>query len=564
MSVYGFFVALPFVCVFSRPFSQDSLFFVRLVILCFDMTDGFPAVNLVSSIVSAMDNSLDCFIRKSPVMADNNNSALQVSDKTSSKDFHGLLAPSVEVGQSKNGGRGRKRSSNKRNQKPPASCCSEATFSPPMTSNLVGGPGTSLQGNLQPVTVHVPGTAPSAEVLEPSIVPNTAPSAEVIELSHVTSRAPSVEVSEPKRPSIALSTQSIAAPAVAYGVNPPPPEMVQMWHQFMAAHCNSRGPIKSTPSAALGKPPGATVHDGTSDCSLDFDGASVTSLPHHNLSECMQGLIEDISDASEDDDDVGGAQNTSDILQDISSSFETAACTGQNIDSKLANLANTGFRSIMSKENVKTLCDKYPRPGNCDRMSVPRINSEIFGNLRGHGDAQANDTTIQKAQQMLLCASVPMFQLMEMIMKHKRNQPFLAQDALRLAGDNFKLLSASFGALTLHRREMIKPFLQGRFKKICNPNNPVTDNLFGDDLSQKVKEITDAGKLDVVRHYTASHGDYRSRNYRKPQPYPKRHAMNAAPGTFRRNNIQFPAAKGAFLGAKPFHRHMKEGRGRRK
>ena len=44
-------------------------------------------------------------------------------------------------------------------------------------------------------------------------------------------------------------------------------------------------------------------------------------------------------------------------------------------------------------------------------------------------------------------------------------------------------------------REMIKPDLNAEYKRLCSPTTPITNNLFGDNLAQQVKDIGDTNKL---------------------------------------------------------------------
>ena len=49
--------------------------------------------------------------------------------------------------------------------------------------------------------------------------------------------------------------------------------------------------------------------------------------------------------------------------------------------------------------------------------------------------------------------------------------------------------------LDIKRRELIKPALNSEFKRICSATTPITDNLFGDNLPQQVKDIVETNCL---------------------------------------------------------------------
>ena len=287
-----------------------------------------------------------------------------------------------------------------------------------------------------------------------------------------------------------------------------------------------------------------------------------------NMSACLGNVLHALSDVSDDESDLShhdndeldgqgkindnneGKDQLHDILEDIGGSFTSSTTAGPAIHDKLAQLANTGFRTFMSHEKTKELGIKYPSPSNCQSMTVPKTNPEIYTSLRTNGDVQGLDRSIQKSQEFLLYSATPLLQLMDTFMTHDASQPFPMHSAMRLAGDAFRLLTASLSSLTLRRRELIKPYLQGKFRKICNQTNPVSDFLFGSDLNQQVKEISDAGRIDLVRtqqnfnqkqhHYQRPHNYERSQHFRDRSAY--------QPNKHRRGNLPAKNKEGFFRG----------------
>ncbi|KAK2567821.1 hypothetical protein P5673_007696 [Acropora cervicornis] len=51
--------------------------------------------------------------------------------------------------------------------------------------------------------------------------------------------------------------------------------------------------------------------------------------------------------------------------------------------------------------------------------------------------------------------------------------------------------------VNIKRHELIKPDLNDQFKKICGSQTPVTKLLFGDDLPQSEKEISETNKVGI-------------------------------------------------------------------
>ena len=49
--------------------------------------------------------------------------------------------------------------------------------------------------------------------------------------------------------------------------------------------------------------------------------------------------------------------------------------------------------------------------------------------------------------------------------------------------------------LNLRRREALKPELHTSYRYLCAPSNPITSELFGDDLPKAVKDIIDTNGI---------------------------------------------------------------------
>ena len=61
--------------------------------------------------------------------------------------------------------------------------------------------------------------------------------------------------------------------------------------------------------------------------------------------------------------------------------------------------------------------------------------------------------------------------------------------------DGVLLLANANQELNYRRRELMRPQLNTNYRRLCSPSNPVTAELFGDDLLKAVKGITDTNRL---------------------------------------------------------------------
>ena len=61
--------------------------------------------------------------------------------------------------------------------------------------------------------------------------------------------------------------------------------------------------------------------------------------------------------------------------------------------------------------------------------------------------------------------------------------------------DGVLLMATANIELNLRRREALKPEFYTSYPSLCAPSNPITTELFGDDLPKAVKDITDTKRI---------------------------------------------------------------------
>ena len=145
------------------------------------------------------------------------------------------------------------------------------------------------------------------------------------------------------------------------------------------------------------------------------------------------------------------------------------------------------MKSLLTKKLTKgTLAEvqnKYLRPENCTNFVAPKINKQIWQQLRQ--ETRNNDSAFQKAQSLLLSGLYAVLQLCNSANGDQRN--VLTPTAVQLLSANREL--------NLKRRDLIRPDLNKQYGPLCNPSTAVSTFLFGDDLNKEVKELTKSQKL---------------------------------------------------------------------
>ena len=145
---------------------------------------------------------------------------------------------------------------------------------------------------------------------------------------------------------------------------------------------------------------------------------------------------------------------------------------------------------VKKKSNVNDLVKENKVPINCKGLFPPRVNPEIWGFLQRI--AKSDDLLFQGIQKVLGLGIVPVIRLAEMLAK---NDP-IDKNAMR---DNvskaLSVLCSAFFELSYARRMLLKPHMDAKYHQLCTKNLETSEFLFGDDISKRVKDISDAHKL---------------------------------------------------------------------
>ena len=125
------------------------------------------------------------------------------------------------------------------------------------------------------------------------------------------------------------------------------------------------------------------------------------------------------------------------------------------------------------------LQETYLRPHNCRYLISPKINKQIWQQLRQ--ETRNSDSAFQKAQGFLMTGLYAILQIC-------RNDKGILIHAVVL------LMSAN-RELNLKRRDLLRPDFNKEYVALCNPSTPMSTFLFGDDLNKEEEELTKSNKL---------------------------------------------------------------------
>lgn len=230
------------------------------------------------------------------------------------------------------------------------------------------------------------------------------------------------------------------------------------------------------------------------------------------------------------------AQEIDEILKDVAQpeSF------GPELSSKVADAFSNTTKRPLNKELFSKLRDKIKVPANCKSFQVPKMNPEIWRVLPSQ--PRLFDVQNQQTQQAL-SAGLSSFAL---IAESVSTSPDISQELknkiLRYSIDAANVLGNQMQTVAKQRRFGVRRFLNPEYGGICNQDQSIGEWLFGDKLSETLKEskasssIVRLSTLSANRFspYGSSRG--RSLNFRRPFSYGGASYGN---GRYQRQGPQF-------------------------
>ena len=157
------------------------------------------------------------------------------------------------------------------------------------------------------------------------------------------------------------------------------------------------------------RPPKRARAESAGEHSADEDD-SLSVLTSDNLENDVDELVNPTSVPASPE-----AYNTDKFLEDFESILDSSEATDENLQPKLAEIANKRRGRKMAPDKLKELISKHLTPANCTEMIIPRVNPEIWAQMKAH--KRRTDLRITNIQQLLQKAIVPIFQSGDAIFK---------------------------------------------------------------------------------------------------------------------------------------------------
>ncbi|XP_052105945.1 uncharacterized protein LOC127738657 [Mytilus californianus] len=193
------------------------------------------------------------------------------------------------------------------------------------------------------------------------------------------------------------------------------------------------------------------------------------------------------SEEEQDDQDFGCSLDQmldevdEDFFLELEKEYEEDKKFGPEIDSAMAKLAETAIEKPLKDEEYQKLTDKYLVPLNCKKIKVPLVNRELWKVLK---TKREGDVAMQTVTQTCSSALVMVLKALNII-KTKGDM----SETKPIFKDLFKVLTHGICTANRKRKQMIRPIVPGKYRKLCEVDTPVTEFLFGDNLDEKVDKL---------------------------------------------------------------------------
>ena len=184
-----------------------------------------------------------------------------------------------------------------------------------------------------------------------------------------------------------------------------------------------------------------------------------------------------------------------------------------SVSPKLAEIVNNWLRVPPKREKIKEMFKSALLPENVEGLQPVRINEVLYQRLPFK--AKLNDQKLRGINTYFsrgiapgLCALDVLMKLECILGSDKSPCVKIEKGCIKLddwtldvrqirtwLGDAVKILSVGNSVVISKRRSGLRPFLDVKFHHLLKPTNPVTQDLLGPDLEQKILDGTRASEV---------------------------------------------------------------------
>ena len=226
-------------------------------------------------------------------------------------------------------------------------------------------------------------------------------------------------------------------------------------------------------------------------------------------------------DACSNDNDIFDIKRS--FINDLKLASAKQQARGPAIDSSLASSLDILMRN--KSEDADELRKVTNPPENCSGLCSVRVNSEVWSRISAN--AKHRDLRLQNVGNFIVAGTTHFAYLIDLLTGAWDQQSgVIPKDVvsgmLSHAQQAFKLMGAANYDLQMRRREFMKAEMNASHAHLCAPSVPFTTELFGDDVTKRITEITSQNRIaDKALRTEFQRGRGRRRPSGRPTPYPR-------------------------------------------
>ena len=201
------------------------------------------------------------------------------------------------------------------------------------------------------------------------------------------------------------------------------------------------------------------------------------------------------------------------------------------IDDKLAVVVTKWLRVRPAKDKIKEFFKQCMLPSNVDGLKPVKINAIIYEKLKG--DFKQNDQKLRGLNSFVTRGLGPLLNVWNQILKwetaitNQQNRKVSASmgvlhtgelsldltDVRRQMDRAIRLLACCNSVLLDRHRQQLWPFFDNKFHYLLRESNPITSELLGDNIDQKVSESVKISEAAQKLQFNRSRGKPRFQSY---------------------------------------------------
>ena len=163
-----------------------------------------------------------------------------------------------------------------------------------------------------------------------------------------------------------------------------------------------------------------------------------------------------------------------------------AGAQGEQLDPRFADILTNVWKRKYTYNQMKPIWEKYPPPENLSStVLAPELDIEVQNLMRKWQIKQ--DNILKGMQRSLANCVFATLKLNSFVQNDTANQNKL--ESAQISVDVTQMLSQVSRELSIKRRSFTRSHIGAEYKHLCDSTKEITTSLFGDNLSEDVKQI---------------------------------------------------------------------------